>query len=404
MPGTNLPPIKKPLVNSLAGPVPLLDVVRDSLPLRDQILAAIARIYDAGCFVNGPDCKEFEAAMAGICQTDFAIGCASGSDALLLALMACDIGSGDEVIVPSFTFFATASAVWRLGAVPIFADIDPATFNIDPAAIEAAITDKTKAVIPVHLFGQCAAMDEINRIAKRNSLLVIEDVAQAIGATYGDRVAGSIGDVGCFSFYPTKNLGGLGDGGLLTTSSAELAARLRLLASHGMQPRYYHQEVGINSRLDTIQAAALNIKLPCLGDWTIQRRESAKRYDDLFQSTGLNQRIIVPTAASNCGHVWNQYTIRVPQARREDLRRHLSSAKIGSEVYYPVPLHRQQCFESLRQAHGHFPETDQAAAEVLSLPIFPGLTLAEQETVVHAIAKFYDALERQTAAPQRLAS
>ncbi len=369
--------------------VPLLDVGRGNGPLRDEILAAISRVCDSGRFLFGPDVKQLEESVAALSGAKHAIGCASGSDALLLALMATDIGPGDEVIVPSFTFFATASAVWRLGATPVFVDIDRATFNIDPTLIEPAITSATKAILPVHLFGQCADMDAICKIGKRHDLIVIEDAAQAIGAEHCGRGAGSMSHIGCFSFYPTKNLGGFGDGGMLTTSDDKLAGRLRLLAAHGMNPRYYHSDVGINSRLDSIQAAVLNVKMTRLSSWTAARQENAANYDRLFRAAGLHRKLVLPGASDDFLHVWNQYTVRVPGGQRDALRARLAEANIGSEIYYPVPLHQQQCFRALGYSAGSLPQTERAAAEVLSLPIFPELTIDEQHAVVQHIAEFY---------------
>lgn len=367
--------------------VPLLDVNRGNQPLREEILAALTRVVDSGKFLFGPDVQQLERTLATLSGTQHAVGCASGSDALLLALMALDVGEGDEVIVPSFTFFATASAVWRLNAKPVFVDIDPHTFNIDPAAIEEAITPATRAIIPVHLFGQCADMDAITKIAQRHSLWVIEDAAQAIGAKHRGRPAGSLGVVSCLSFYPTKNLGGFGDGGMLTTSDAPLAERLRLFAGHGMNPRYYHKVVGINSRLDTLQAAALNVKLSRLAQWTQQRTAHARRYDQLLRSAGLDSSIILPQTDPACEHVWNQYTIRIPGNRRDAVKAQLAQAGIGCEIYYPVPLHMQECFRSLGYGPGTLPHTERAAAEVLSLPVFPEMTSAEQDLVVSRLAE-----------------
>src|SRR4051812_7014281 len=273
--------------HTLAPSVPLLDVNRATRELRGELIAAAIRVIDSGRFLFGPDVAQLEESVAKICGVEHAIACASGSDALLLALMALDIGDGDEVIVPSFTFFATASAVWRLGARPVFVDIDPKTFNIDPNKIEDAITPLTRAIIPVHLFGQCADMDAIGVIAQQKGLHIIEDAAQAIGAKFRSWPAGSMSAVGCLSFYPTKNLGGFGDAGMLTTHDSALADRLRLLAAHGMSPRYYHQAVGINSRIDSLQAAILNVKLPKLADWTKAREDNANRYADLCRAAGL---------------------------------------------------------------------------------------------------------------------
>jgi dTDP-4-amino-4,6-dideoxygalactose transaminase len=365
--------------------VPLLDVNRSNAALREEFLRAIAAVCDSGRFLYGPDVHEFERAVAAICDVRHAIGCASGSDALLLALMAYDVGPGDEVITTSFTFFATASCIWRLGACPVFVDIEPDGFNIDPERIEAAVTPCTRAIIPVHLFGQCADMGAIHDIASRHNLKVIEDAAQSIGAEYRARPAGSIGDIGCFSFYPTKNLGGFGDGGMLTTNDDDLAGRLRQLAAHGMQPRYYHSMVGINSRLDSIQAAVLNVKLAQLGRWSSQRRANAARYHRLFAESGLDRWLVMPEQLPQRYHVWNQFTVRVPDGRRDALRARLTEMKIGTEVYYPIPLHQQECFRALGYEAGSLPETELAAREVLSLPIFPELTAAEQQLVVSSI-------------------
>jgi dTDP-4-amino-4,6-dideoxygalactose transaminase len=369
--------------------VPLFDLSHQHLALQPQLLSAIACVLESGQFILGPECQQLESEFAQLCRTRMAIACASGSDALLLALSAIELQPGDEVIVPSFTFFATASAVWRLGARPVFVDIDPATFNLDPGCVANAISPRTKAIIAVHLFGQCAGMEEINRLSRVHGLVVIEDCAQAIAAMYQGRPAGSLGDIGCFSLYPTKNLGGLGDAGMLTTSNAQLAERLRLFRNHGMQPRYYHRVVGVNSRLDTIQAAVLLVKLPFLSRWTEQRTQNARRYDQLLADAHLDALVVRPQVAPRCGHVWNQYTIRIPNGHRDALRDHLSRAGIGSEIYYPVPLHLQDCFASLGYQPGSLPQTERAAGEVLSLPIFPGLTQSDQERVVRCIAEFF---------------
>jgi dTDP-4-amino-4,6-dideoxygalactose transaminase len=367
--------------------VPLLDVGRGNRPLQEEFLAAIGRVLDSGGFLHGPEVSQLEEQIAQLCGSEHAVACASGSDALLLALMALDIGEGDEVIVPSFTFFATASAVWRLNARPVFVDIDPATFNLDPQAVEEAITPATKAIIPVHLYGQCADMDAISAIAERRGLWVVEDLAQAIGAKHRGRPAGSMGAVGCLSFYPTKNLGAFGDAGMLTTSDRPLADKLRLLAGHGMNPRYYHKVVGINSRLDTIQAAVLLVKLAHLDAWTKARAAHAANYDRLLKERGLDLLARLPQAASDCNHVWNQYTIRIPGGRRDAVKAQLSGQQIGSEIYYPVPLHLQECFRSLGYGPGTLPHTERAAQEVLSLPVFPELTEAEQNLVVERLGE-----------------
>ena len=377
--------------------VPLLDVNRGNQLDAQAIQDAIQRVNESGRFLFGPDCQQLEQSVAELCHVDHAVGCASGSDALLLALMALGIGPGDEVAVPSFTFFATASAVTRLGARPVFVDIDSDTFNMDPTSLREVVTPAMKAVIPVHLFGQCAAMDEIGAIAQEHDLHVIEDAAQAIGAHYQGRPAGSWGDVGCFSFYPTKNLGGFGDGGMLVSGYSSLAEELRLLACHGMKPRYYHGVVGINSRLDSMQAAVLNVKFERLSEATIKRQANAQRYRELFESAGLGDAIQLPEVADQMDHVWNQYTVRVTDGRRDALRSHLTDQDIGSEIYYPVPLHLQECFQQFGYLPGDLPQTELAAGQVLSLPIFPELTAAEQEFVVKGIARFF-AAERSVAA------
>ncbi len=381
-------PTAAPVVGPPTG-VPLLDVGRQYQTLQADLAAAIAGVCQSGRFVLGPDCEQLEANLAAYCQAPHAVACTSGSDALLLALMACDVGPGDEVLLPSYTFFATASAPWRLGARPVFVDIDPVTYNLDPALIKAAITPKTKAIIPVHLYGQCADMGAITPIASRHGLYVIEDACQAIGAEWHGRRAGGLGAIGCFSFYPTKNLGGFGDGGMLTATATGLAERLRLLRGHGMQPRYYHQLVGINSRLDSLQAAVLNVKLPYLDAWTAARQANAARYGELFAHYGLDRVLTLPTAVEGCRHVWNQYVVRVPDGRRDVLRTHLAERKIGTEIYYPVPLHLQQCFRALDYGPGSLPESERAAESTLALPIFPELSAAEQRIVVGSIAEFF---------------
>lgn len=384
--------------NATKSSVPLLDVNRGNSLLRDEILASIAEVVDSGRFLHGPQVGELECTVAGLCQTKQAIACASGSDALLLALMALDIQAGDEVILPSFTFFATAAAVARLGANPVFVDIDPKTYNICPEAVGASVTSRTRAIMPVHLFGQCAEMDKICEIAKKHDLPVIEDAAQAIGAEYMGRPAGAWGDIGCLSFYPTKNLGGMGDGGMMVCHDAEMAAKLRLLASHGMQPRYYHKLVGINSRLDSIQAAILNVKIAHLQAYCVARQKNADRYAELFTSAGLAECVELPYHAPQALHVWNQYGIRVPGGMRDALRKHLTEMGIGNEVYYPVPLHQQECFRDLGYTDGCLPQTEKAAKEILHLPIYPDLTESEQDSVVNSISRFYASASRRLAA------
>lgn len=373
--------------------VPLLDINRDNRPLREEFIAAVTEVIDSGRFLSGPDVSALEREIAESSQVDHAVGCASGSDALLLALMALGIGPGDEVIVPSFTFFASISCITRLGATPVFIDIRPDTFNLDVDQLSTAITGKTRCVIPVHLFGQCAEIDRICRIAGDRDVTVVEDAAQAIGAAYHSRPAGSWGKIGCFSFYPTKNLGGMGDGGMLTTSDASIEDQLRLLAGHGMRPRYYHQVIGINSRLDTMQAAVLRVKNRHLPEAVRARRQNAIRYGQLFQDAGVVDKgqITLPTCDPAAFHVWNQYAIRVGEGQRDQLRSHLAERNIGTEIYYPVPMHRQECFRELKIDRDRLPETERASQEVLNLPIFPGMTVDEQHRVVAGVASFYAA-------------
>ena len=371
--------------------VALLDLKRQYEAIKDEIAEALKRVCDSGAFVLGPEVKTLEQNLAQYSQAEHAIACASGSDAILLALMAANIGPGDEVLLPSFTFFATASAVSRLGATPVFVDIDPESYNIDPTDAALKITDRTKAIIPVHLFGQMAEMHNLNTLAQLHDLTVIEDAAQAIGAELNGRRAGSWGDMGAFSFYPTKNLGGAGDGGLVTTRDEQLAKRLYLLHVHGMEPRYYHKIIGINSRLDSFQAAIVNVKLKYLEGWTMMRMQNALRYDSLFAEAGLDQVIGLPKSLPNRRHVWNQYTVRVPEGQRDDLRKNLAEQKIGTEIYYPLGLHEQECFRDLGYAAESLPETYKASREVLALPIFPELTEAEQRIVVRGIEAYFAA-------------
>lgn len=385
-----------PKVNArmdLINSVPLLDVGRGNRLLKSEIMATLSEIIDSGWFVGGPHVADLEKSVAEISGAEFGVGCASGSDALLLALMAIGIEPGDEVICPSFTFFATASAIRRLGATPVFADIIPATFNMNAQVLEGLITERTRAIIPVHLFGQCCDMDPILAIAKQHQLHVIEDCAQSIGASDKGRPAGSMGMVGCFSFYPTKNLGGFGDGGMLTCNDADVADQLRLLANHGMRPRYYHKAIGINSRLDAMQAAVLGIKIRHLNEYSEARRANANRYCELIQTAGIDQIVCPPGQTFGCDHVWNQFTIRIPDGKRDQVRQAMSAKQVGTEIYYPVPMHQQECFLDVPVAFGTLNETERAAAEVLSLPIFPELTEAEQRFVIESLAEVLSKLE-----------
>ena len=324
-----------------------------------------------------------------VCRVPHAIGCASGSDALLLPLMAWEVGPGDEVITSPYTFFATGGAIWRLGAKPVFVDIRPDAFDIDPDAIEAAITPRTKAILPVHLYGQTADMAPILEIGRRRGLKVLEDAAQAIGAEYEGRAAGSIGDAGALSFYPSKNLGGFGDGGMVTTTDPELGRTMARLRVHGMEPKYHHQEVGINSRLDAIQAAVLRVKLRHLPAWTLARREAAARYDRMIAEAGLAEVVVRPVELPGRLHVYNQYVVRVPEASRDPLRADLADGGIGTEIYYPIPLHLQTCFEGLGHGPGDFPESEAAARRTIALPIYPELTEEAQAYVVDRIGEHF---------------
>lgn len=375
--------------------VPLIDLDAQHASMREELMAAIARVVVSGRFILGPEVRALEDEIARYVGTKYAIGCASGSDALLLALMALDIGPGDEVITTPYTFFATASAIVRLGARPVFVDIDPVTYNIDPRAIAAAVTPRTRAVIPVHLFGQCADMHAIREVCAPQSIPIIEDAAQAIGAEDGGRRAGSMSTIGCFSFYPTKNLGAMGDGGLLVTDDDALAKRLRVLRAHGAEDKYRHRWVGINSRLDELQAAILRVKLKRLDDWSEARRRNAARYARLFAeaelleagapSRGSRLAIALPQEREGVRHVFNQYVVRLFGGRRDAVRTHLEERGVTTEVYYPVPLHLQECFASLGYREGDFPEAERAARESLALPIYAELTEDQQRYVVRAM-------------------
>ncbi|HEX3282731.1 MAG TPA: DegT/DnrJ/EryC1/StrS family aminotransferase [Pyrinomonadaceae bacterium] len=367
--------------------VPLIDLSGQHKALRSNLLEAVARVIDSQQFVLGSEVASLEEEIASYSTTKFAIGCASGSDALLLALMALDIKAGDEVITTPFTFFATGSAIARLGARPRFVDIDPRTYNINPALVEAAINERTRAILPVHMYGQCADMDALLEIAGRHGLPVIEDAAQAIGATDNSRRAGSIGRLGCFSFYPTKNLGGAGDGGMVVTNDQSLAARIRKLRVHGGVTEYLHDEIGINSRLDAMQAAILRVKLKHLDEWSDARRGRAAIYDELLKDAELNGRLTRPFVRPEARHIFHQYVIRVP-GHRDELIKHLSLHGVGNKVYYPVPLHLQQCFAYLGHKPGDFPEAEGASLETVALPCFPELTEQQQSYVVEVLAKF----------------
>ena len=367
--------------------IPLLDLKAQYQTIRSEVLATIETVCDEQGFILGPRVTELERSLAKYTGTAYAVGVASGSDALLLSLMAVGVGAGDEVITVPFTFFATAGAISRLGAKPVFVDISPDTFNMDPDTIEQAITPRTKAIIPVHLFGQCAEMEAISAVATRHRLAVIEDACQAIGAKRHGIMAGAMGQTGCFSFFPSKNLGGFGDGGLITTNDGKLYDAMAMLRVHGSHVRYLHESIGINSRLDALQAAILQIKLKYLDEWGQGRRRNAVRYEQLFTNAKLTDRVTLPITAKGNEHVFNQFTVRVQ--KRDELRAYLKDRGVGTEIYYPVPMHLQACYRDLDYHQGSFPISEQAAEEVLSLPIYAELADAQLTYVVEMIAAFY---------------
>jgi dTDP-4-amino-4,6-dideoxygalactose transaminase len=390
--------------------VPLLDLKAQYATIRDEVRAAVDGVLESQQCILGPVVADCETKLAEYCACPHAITVSSGSDALLISLMAEGIGPGDEVITTPYTFFATAGAIARTGAKPVFVDIDPATYNIDPAAIEAKITAKTKAILPVHLYGQCAEMDPILATAERRGIAVIEDAAQAIGSEYQGRRAGSMGRYGCFSFFPSKNLGAAGDGGLVTTRDAAVAEKLRVLRVHGSKPKYYHAMIGGNFRFDSLQAAIVTVKLKHLDAWTAGRQANAARYRRLFKEAGLSLPspsgrgaessvpspsgreaggeglVQLPLEVPGNRHIYNQFVVRVP--RRDELQAYLKEQKIGNEVYYPVPLHVQKCFAYLGHREGDFPESERAAKETLALPIYPELSDQQAQWVVECIRNF----------------
>ncbi len=367
--------------------IPLLDLKAQYQSMRSEILAAIEATCDEQGFILGPRVAALEQAVATYVGSAHAVGVASGSDALLLALMALGVKAGDEVITVPFTFFATAGAISRLGARPVFIDIRPDDFNMDPRLLERAMTGRTKAIIPVHLFGQCADMDAINEIARQHKVGVIEDACQAIGAGRRGRRAGTLGDLACFSFFPSKNLGGFGDAGMVTTNDQALAESIAMLRVHGSRMRYVHEVIGINSRLDALQAAVLLVKLKRLDQWAEGRRRNAAQYVELFEKAKLLDRVTLPVLNAGNFHVFNQFTLRVPQ--RDELRSYLKDHGVGTEVYYPLSLHLQNCYRDLGYQKGAFPQSERAAEEVLSIPIYAELTIEHLQYVVQTIAAFY---------------
>lgn len=367
--------------------VPLLDLKAQFQPIRKEVMAAIEAVCDEQAFILGSRVVDLEKGLQEYVGTAHAVGVASGTDAILLALMAYGVGPGDEVITVPYTFFATAGSISRLGAKPVFVDIRPDSFNMDPRLIDAAVTNKTKAIMPVHLFGQCAEMEAILQSASTHGLPVIEDAAQAIGSERRGRKAGSMGHAGCFSFFPSKNLGGFGDGGMVTTNDPSVEERVRLLRVHGSSGKYLHDMVGMNSRLDALQAAILKIKLNYLENWIKGRQRNAARYESLCKDANLLDRIALPVVSADTRHAYNQYVIRAPQ--RDQLRAYLKEKSIGTEIYYPTPLHMQPCYKDLGYGVGSFPQAEQAAQETLALPIYAELTADQQTYVVETIKKFY---------------
>jgi len=380
--------------------VPLLDLKRQYDEIRLEIGSALERVIESQYFILGPEVQALEEEIAQYSHCKFAIGVSSGTDALLASLMAVGINPGDEIITTPYTFFATVGSISRLGAKPVLVDIDPLTYNMDPEKVESVLSPRSRAIIPVHLYGQMADMNPIMEIARRRNLYVIEDAAQAIGAEHGGRRAGSVGHLGCLSFFPSKNLGAFGDGGMVTANDRELAERVRLLRSHGSQPKYYHKLIGGNFRLDAIQAAVLRVKLKSLDQWTAARQQNAARYRRLFTAMNLNSdgrdvtsngnkdRVLLPAEAEGVRHIYNQFVIRVGKKKRNGLMAYLKKNRIGSEIYYPVPLHLQDCFKDLGYRVGDFPHSEAAADESLALPIYPELTEMMQLSVVQCIADF----------------
>ncbi|MBA4188106.1 MAG: transcriptional regulator [Planctomycetaceae bacterium] len=384
-------------LSNTPAPVPLCDINARYQFLKPQIDAAILRVVASGQAILGPEVAAFEKEAAAFCGADHAVGCGSGSDALVLALHALDIGPGDEVIIPPFTFFATAGAVCRVGATPVFADIDPLTFNIDPEQIEAKVTPRTKAVIPVHLFGQCCDMDAIWEIAEANRLFVIEDAAQSFGSDYKGRKCGTLGAVAAMSFYPTKNLGAFGDAGLVTTNNPDIDKKLRALRVHGSEVKYYHKYIGYNMRLDAVHAAALRVQLPHVANWLNGRAEAAKRYDRLIEESNLHGFMRRPVVKPDRKHTFNQYVVQVPGTHRDSLVKYLKDNSVGVEVYYPLSLHEQECFKDLGYWTGDFPTSEAAAATVMALPMFPEITEAQQRRVMEVCTAYLSQSLRKAA-------
>lgn len=369
-------------MTSTPAPVPMCDIQAQYRSLKQQIDEAVQRVLTSGQAILGPEVAAFEQEIAAYCGADFGVGCSSGTDALVLALHALGIGPGDEVIVPPFTFFATVSSVCRLGATPVFADIDPVTFNIDPQQVESKVTSRTRAIIPVHLFGQCCDMDPIWEVADDHGFYVVEDAAQSLGSEYRGRRSGVLGAVAAFSFYPTKNLGAFGDAGLVTTNDPAIDKKLRALRVHGSEVKYYHKTIGYNMRLDAIHAAILRVKLRHVPGWLNAREAAALRYDRMIESANLHGFIRRPATVTEGRHTFNYYVVRVPASHRDPLVRYLKASNVGVDIYYPLSLHQQDCFKYLGYRTGDFPLSEDAANTVLALPLFPEITEAQQARVI----------------------
>ncbi len=377
--------------------VPLCDVQAQYEQLEAQILAKVEEVLSSGRVILGPNVQALEEEVARYCRAGYGIGCASGTDALLLALQALGVGAGDEVILPTFTFFATAGSVCRIGARPIFVDIDPQTYNLDPKDVEQKLTKRTRAILAVHLYGQTADMEPLWRLAEQHHIGIVEDAAQAIGAEYQQKRAGTLGALACYSFYPSKNFGCSGDGGMVVTSDLEWANYMKALRVHGMEPKYHHKYMGWNSRLDEIQAAILRVKLPHLESWTEGRRAAAQRYDDLIDEYDLNNFLTKPIVSPQCRHVYNQYVVRVADGQRDALVNHLKANNIGCEIYYPIPLHLQECLAYLGYREGDFPVSEEASRAVLAMPMFPELSEEQQRYVLETCAEFFQGAKRAAA-------
>jgi dTDP-4-amino-4,6-dideoxygalactose transaminase len=380
-----------------AASVPLCDLQAQYRELAPALLEAVKQVLESGQVILGSEVEALEREIAAYCGAGHGVGCASGTDALLLALRALDIGPGDEVILPAFTFFASAGSVCRAGGRPVFADIDPVTWNLDPMQVECKITSRTRAIMAVHLFGQCADMEPLWHVAERRGLPILEDAAQALGAEYQGKRAGTLGALACFSFYPSKNLGAYGDAGMTVTSDPEWAARMKALRVHGMEVKYHHKHLGWNARLDALHAAMLRVKLRHLERWTAARQAAARRYDALIDEHHLGHFLTRPTVRPQRRHVFNQYVVRVAQGQRDALVRHLQAEKIGCDIYYPIPLHLQECLAYLGYREGDFPASEDASRHVLAVPMFPELTIEQQQRVIGSCAAFLARRFRKTA-------